>query len=345
MKYVLLIFFFLCFLAGPLFAETESVSDTVDALKAEDTSDIEETSDSEETSESKNDLYELPLDTPTETTTTTTSSSFSASRSVSPSRPDSHAPIGVMGEHGHIEGEWMVSSRLKFSFNYMGMFMPGIMYGVTDRFTVMAMVPYMWRFSLGSQRYTAPQGQRDRWSKIRKDHRDFDDERGDGKRGKPSLGDISLTGLFSLSEKKSYNTLLTFGLLASPEELRGRDAYGVQGTFVFVNYWSRSSVGAQFGLKGFTTSRLEAEDMTGEGFVNLWGACKINSNISASARVKYAYHHNYENRGFPHRASAYLGGNFIGTDFAKDHRVALEVGSPIKRRLSPSVILGWQKAF
>ena len=217
--------------------------------------------------------------------------------------------------------------------------MPGIMYGVTDHLTVMAMVPYMWMF--GHSR----RGSRGHYG-DRLDYGEGFDRRSIGEREfKHSLGDISLTGLFSLSERKSYNTLLTFSLLASPEELRGRNAYGIQGTFVFVNYWSRSSIGSQLGLKGFSTSRLETEDMTGEGFANLWGACKINKNISVSVRVKYVYHHTYEDRGFPHRTSVYLGGNFIGTDFAKDHRVALEVGTPVRRRLSPSVLLGWQKAF
>ena len=48
---------------------------------------------------------------------------------------------------------------------------------------------------------------------------------------------------------------------------------------------------------------------------------------------------------FEHKgAFAYVGGNFIGTDFAKGHRVALEVGTPVGK---PSLIaiLGWQKTF
>ena len=67
------------------------------------------------------------------------------------SRPDAHAPIGVMGDHGHKQGEWMASSRLMFrkmrsssSSHRMRMFLPEIMYGVTDKFTVMAMIPYMY---------------------------------------------------------------------------------------------------------------------------------------------------------------------------------------------------------
>lgn len=41
-------------------------------------------------------------------------------------RPDSHAPIGVMGEHTHEAGEWMVSYR------YMSMEMDGMRDGSTD---------------------------------------------------------------------------------------------------------------------------------------------------------------------------------------------------------------------
>ncbi len=41
-------------------------------------------------------------------------------------RPDGHAPIGVMGEHTHHAGKWMVSYR------YMNMFMSGNRSGETD---------------------------------------------------------------------------------------------------------------------------------------------------------------------------------------------------------------------
>ncbi len=39
------------------------------------------------------------------------------------SRPDAHAPIGVMGDHTHREGEWMVSYR------FMTMRMEGLLNG------------------------------------------------------------------------------------------------------------------------------------------------------------------------------------------------------------------------
>jgi len=91
-------------------------------------------------------------------------------------RADGHAPIGVMADHTHNAGEWMVSfryMRMEMNQNYMGdseisdrqvitpaaaggegfmvtptkmtteMFMAGLMYAPTDEITLMAMVPYI----------------------------------------------------------------------------------------------------------------------------------------------------------------------------------------------------------
>lgn len=90
----------------------------------------------------------------------------------SSARPDGHAPIGVMGDHYHKTGEWMFSYRYMFmnmdgnrsgqdelSFNQiafsggagypvvplsmdMQMHMFGAMYALTDRVTLMGMLPY-----------------------------------------------------------------------------------------------------------------------------------------------------------------------------------------------------------
>ncbi len=88
-------------------------------------------------------------------------------------KPDDHAPIGVMGDHMHKKGEWMVSYRymvmemednrdgtdrldesevlMSGTGNYrvaptemtMKMHMLGLMYAPSDRVTLMAMVPYI----------------------------------------------------------------------------------------------------------------------------------------------------------------------------------------------------------
>jgi hypothetical protein len=82
-------------------------------------------------------------------------------------RPDSHAPIGVMGDHLHGEGEWMASYRYAYMDMHgnrdgrsgrsagdvlqrwlvaptqmrMTMHVFGLMYAPTDRLTLMTMVP------------------------------------------------------------------------------------------------------------------------------------------------------------------------------------------------------------
>lgn len=84
-------------------------------------------------------------------------------------RPDGHAPIGVMGDHVHGQGEWMVSYRYMFMSMdgnrdgtddlsndevledfmvspedmTMQMHMLGAMYAPTDQLTLMAMVPFV----------------------------------------------------------------------------------------------------------------------------------------------------------------------------------------------------------
>ena len=85
-------------------------------------------------------------------------------------RPDSHAPISIMGDHTHHNGEWMVSYRYMamdmdgmrkgksrvssadvFADNYtvtptkmaMDMHMFGLMYAPNDNLTLMAMINYL----------------------------------------------------------------------------------------------------------------------------------------------------------------------------------------------------------
>lgn len=93
-------------------------------------------------------------------------------------RADGHAPIGVMADHTHNAGEWMVSVRymnMEMNQNYLGdeeigdgqiiapksaggqgflvtptrmsteMVMGSLMYAPTDEITLMVMVPYVWK--------------------------------------------------------------------------------------------------------------------------------------------------------------------------------------------------------
>ena len=88
-------------------------------------------------------------------------------------QPDDHAPIGVMADHQHQKGEWMISyrymgmamdgnrdgsdrlSRSEVLLNGTGdyrvaptemdmeMHMLGVMYAPSDKYTLMLMVPYL----------------------------------------------------------------------------------------------------------------------------------------------------------------------------------------------------------
>ena len=131
-------------------------------------------------------------------------------------RPDSHAPIGVMGDHTHAAGEWMVSLRAMrmhmeglrdgtsglsesdvFARGFMvtptemdmDMWMLGAMYAPTDRWTLMAMVPYL---DLSMDHVTA--------SSV-----PFTTKAS-------GLGDVSLSGLCELVDDGEHRFHATFGV-------------------------------------------------------------------------------------------------------------------------------------
>lgn len=92
------------------------------------------------------------------------STSLSTTQADDRKKPDSHAPIGVMGDHLHKKGEWMVGYKYRYATAsgmhgkltdvqtiygeapkamQMGMHMAEIMYGVSDGLTLMVMPQYM----------------------------------------------------------------------------------------------------------------------------------------------------------------------------------------------------------
>lgn len=130
------------------------------------------------------------------------------------SRPDGHAPIGVMGDHTHSAGEVMLSyryMRMGMSGNLdgttnltptqvlqqfpvtplrmtMDMHMFGVMYAPTDTLTLMGMVPYITKemdhlTRMGTTFTTRSSG----------------------------LGDVSLSGLVKVFDKGQHRIHLNFG--------------------------------------------------------------------------------------------------------------------------------------
>lgn len=188
------------------------------------------------------------------------------------------APVGVMGDHLHKQGEWMVSYRYMYmdmDETYVGtedvstsrvlgefpvaplsmdmhMHMLGAMYGLTDEITVMLMVPYLdksmdHRTRMGAEFTTGASG----------------------------LGDIKLSGLFSVYEQGSHRLHLNFGvsfpsgsiderdrtpmgpeqLLPYPMQL-GSGTYDLHPGFTYAGHYDRWSWGLQF----MTVQRLGEND-------------------------------------------------------------------------------------
>ncbi|MGF1449169.1 MAG: transporter [Opitutales bacterium] len=142
-------------------------------------------------------------------------------------RVDGHAPIGVMGDHVHLGGEWMLSYRYMFmemdglrdgtdeltpaqvlaQFPVtpvrmsMQMHMFGLMYAPTDRLTLMAMVPYLQN---EMDHVTAMGG--------------FFTTESSG------IGDLKFSGLYKLAEFDGGQLLLNFGFSAPTGSIDERDA-------------------------------------------------------------------------------------------------------------------------
>jgi hypothetical protein len=145
-------------------------------------------------------------------------------------RPDGHAPIGVMGDHTHERGEVMLSyryMRMDMEGNrdgtddvsvseilspqgrdfrvtptamQMNMHMFGLMYAVTDEFTLMGMLPII---STHMDHETRPGGT-------------FRTESG-------GIGDVSVTALYKVADLDRQRVHVNFGLRLPSGSIEERD--------------------------------------------------------------------------------------------------------------------------
>lgn len=313
--------------------------------------------------------------------------------------PDDHAPIGVMGDHTHKPGEWMLSyryNRMEMRGNrdgttdltpaaVLGSFMVapldmtmemhsfGGMYGLSDRWTVTAMLPYLRKsmnsVNLGGVRFrTSASG----------------------------IGDAKIGGIFTVFNNESRNgrnrqgdiLLLNFGLSLPTGAIDKRDAtpanpsqklaYGMQlgsGTFdpsfgiTYTKKYNDWSWGGQL-------STLQPVGMNSEGYrqsshynATGWVARVLSDSFSASFRLDGKNRSDIDGRDpalNPAMAAgarpdlraatqldAAIGLNFYQQGGALDgHRLALELGIPLYQNLDGPQLksdwrltAGWQKAF
>lgn len=234
-------------------------------------------------------------------------------------RPDDHAPIGVMGDHTHHKGEWMLSYRymlMRMEDNRDGtdrldesevllsgtgdyrvaptemdmiMHMVGVMYAPTENLTLMAMIPYI---ESEMDHVTAMGGA-------------FSTESSD-------LGDISLTALSSFSETSPLpGWLWQLGLSFPTGDQDQRDLtpmgnsvlpYPMQigsGTYNLIaglgkNFKrERDSYGVQ--LRGnFSLGENDDDYAVGHtATATAWYSRVLNRNFSVSVRGIYEFRDNY----------------------------------------------------
>lgn len=310
-----------------------------------------------------------------------------------------YSPIGVMGGHMHGEGEWMFSYRFKYmdmeglrkgdkreslSDNYrnrngsfaalprrmtMKMHMLGIMYGVSDDFTLGVMIPWM-------ETSMAVQLQNGTDFRTRTD----------------GFGDIKLNGMLKLWEEDNNSLILNLGLSLPTGNInesaitpisngnRAQLPYPMQlgsGTVDFMpglTYTGHTHDWA-WGAQAIATLRMHRNyrgyNKGNSILMNAWVSRNITRNFATSFRLELNSWDDFEGnddeihparnntptadndlRGGT-RVDAHIGCNYLFTDGVfKGHNLGLEIGMPVYQYIEGAnletdwtVTVGWQMTF
>ena len=243
------------------------------------------------------------------------------------SRPDAHAPIGVMRDHTHSQGKWMLSYRfMHMSMNghqdnttslsssevyqrqspsgehytsaademTMDMHMLGIMYAPTDKLTLMGMINYVEK---NMKIVTSPHANS-------MGHGHMANHHGNHGHSSSGLGNVTLSALYNILNTPQQKIHLNLGLTLPTAEVEEKMndtflPYGMQlGTGVFglnlgATYtakYDHFSWGAQ------AMKSLALEDENDAGFrygdtfqFTTWIAAPVTRSLSLSARLNYRY--------------------------------------------------------
>ena len=258
-------------------------------------------------------------------------------------RPDGHAPIGIMGDHVHEQGEFMFSFRTmlmrmehevkeirhaKSEYSVSG---GEIDHGLKDVSLSVLYAPLKensYRMILSLEVFFSTTG--------------FDD---------------NISGIM---EKKWNGEEIHYHFDGDVIGLRSAYAFLPKLSTLF--YWDKLSLGFQLGFKYsfkiaqgdnlFLLDKSEFVDVI-EPATHVWGAYNLTENFSISLRGAYEgevfIKESFSLAGHSeHSFFSFLGLNFIGI---KGHRVAFEIGLPayekynIGMKIPYTLLLGWQKAF
>lgn len=241
------------------------------------------------------------------------------------SRPDAHAPIGVMGDHTHHKGEVMLSYRamhMKMEGNRSGssrvsrqevfaggfmvaplnmdmkMHMLGAMYAPSDKLTLMAMLPSV---SLTMDHQVNPNATMPNGMPMPIAGRTFTTDA-------TGFGDLKLGGLYSLHQTQGGNLIANFTASLPTGSINERDVlanpmlgelqmpYPMQlgsGTYDLIPGLTYTKLEDSFswGSQAKATIRLGDNDngyTLGDRFsLSSWIAKAVHKNISVSARLNH----------------------------------------------------------
>ncbi len=264
------------------------------------------------------------------------------------SRPDSHAPIGVMGDHTHEAGEWMLGYQFMYMsmdghragtdelsthdvFDrgygaaatememYMSMFM--LMYAPTDWLTLMGMVNYVEKdMQMESNPHAMAHGHGGHMG-------------GTHSHSSSGLGDTSLGALIKVYDANCQRVHLNLSLVFPTAEVDEKQdgvylPYGMQlgsGTWDLkpgITYLGQAG-NVSWGAQALATFRLESENDAGFAYgnaadVSTWLAYRLTDWASLSGRAAYHYeedivgHYNgpHNHTAPPHFQQNY-GGHFL----------------------------------
>lgn len=299
--------------------------------------------------------------------------------------PDFHAPIGVMRDHTHAKGEFMLSYRYQLMKKSglvdgasnvsqsealdqymmapksmeMTMHMIGAMYGVTNNLTVTAMSNIIDKKMLVSNQ------------NDQKLNRRVDD-----------IGDSQIGAMYKFFENGKNHAQFNLNLSLPTGDIKtdyngqrlpygmrlGSGSYELHPGFSYSGYKKNYSYGAQFnGIIRLNHNNLGYK--LGNGYnVTSWVAKKLNNFISISTRLKYSFsqkisgYDNELNNRNPANLTQNSGGrkldllfgsNFIFSNkYLKGHRLGIEGGFTPYQRLNGlqlkndfQFMIGWQRSF
>ena len=273
-----------------------------------------------------------------------------------PGRPDSHAPIGVMGEHTHGANEYMLSYRFMsmemnghrqgshslssadvFGLDYdiaaldmsMDMHMFGFMYAPSDELTFMGMFNFV-ENSMNMLHKPSEMNMGDNMGMgmDMQHHGDKMNHRSSG------IGDISIGGLYKFYDEKNQRAHLNLSVVLPTAGVEESEhgmllPYGMQlgsGTWDLRPgiTWLGQSGSFSYGAQVMATIRLEDENDAGYALGDrldstAWLAQQLTNGLSASVRLSYTKSDPIEghfHNAHNHNSPTFLKANY-GGDFVE----------------------------